>query len=152
MSRSRWCSYHLSGKSCWVLVYSTLLCWCFSGSPFEEMVASLTWPCQLPPGWTVDWDVNLAKWHHDGFTWCYTSTSVIVLFSTAKLVLWTLYLCHKFILKWSTSCGTWLIKMWISVVISGVHLRVSVCILVSIEVIIRGCIGLDPTDCHLTPF
>ena len=25
MSRSRWCSFHLTGKPCWVLVYSALL-------------------------------------------------------------------------------------------------------------------------------
>ena len=29
----------------------------FSGTNFEDMVASLTWPCTLPPGWSVEWEV-----------------------------------------------------------------------------------------------
>ena len=28
----------------------------FSGTNFEDMIASLTWPCTLPPGWSVEWD------------------------------------------------------------------------------------------------
>ena len=28
----------------------------FSGEAFEEMIASLTWPYNLPPGWSVVWD------------------------------------------------------------------------------------------------
>ena len=24
-----------------------------SGDTFDDMVASLTWPCNLPPGWSV---------------------------------------------------------------------------------------------------
>ncbi|CAN6244192.1 unnamed protein product, partial [Urochloa humidicola] len=27
----------------------------FEGSSLEEMVAN-PWPCQLPPGWTIEWD------------------------------------------------------------------------------------------------
>ena len=27
----------------------------FSGDTFEDMVASLTWPCALPLGWSVEW-------------------------------------------------------------------------------------------------
>ena len=29
---------------------------CFSGTNFEDLVASLTWSCTLPPGWSVEWD------------------------------------------------------------------------------------------------
>ena len=28
----------------------------FSGEAFEEMLAGLTWPCTLPPGWSVEWN------------------------------------------------------------------------------------------------
>lgn len=56
MSRSRWIRYHLTGKSCEVLVYSVLLVALFSGNEIDEMIASVTWPYQLPPGWTVEWD------------------------------------------------------------------------------------------------
>ena len=31
-----------------------------SGGAFEEMVASLTWPCTLPPSWSVEWDTTPA--------------------------------------------------------------------------------------------
>jgi hypothetical protein len=33
----------------------------FSGETFENMVASLTWPCTLPPDWLVEWDVSPAN-------------------------------------------------------------------------------------------
>jgi hypothetical protein len=33
----------------------------FSGETFEDMVASLTWPCTLPPGWSVEWDASPAN-------------------------------------------------------------------------------------------
>ena len=32
----------------------------FSGDTFEDQIASLTWPCTLPPGWSVEWDTILA--------------------------------------------------------------------------------------------
>jgi len=35
--------YPLTGKSCWVLVYSALLVTLFSGTNFEDLIASLTW-------------------------------------------------------------------------------------------------------------
>ena len=28
----------------------------FSGEAFEEMIAGVTWLCNLPPGWSVVWD------------------------------------------------------------------------------------------------
>ena len=31
-----------------------------SDDTFEDMVASLTWPCNLPPGWSVEWDTTPA--------------------------------------------------------------------------------------------
>ena len=44
------------GKPCWVLIYSALLVALFSGIACEDIFASLTWPCTLPPGWSVVWD------------------------------------------------------------------------------------------------
>ena len=48
-----------------------------SGDTFEDMIASLTWPYTLPPGWSVEWDttptnndnaerchVRASSWHH----------------------------------------------------------------------------------------
>jgi len=31
------------------------------GETFEDMFASLTWPCTLPPGWSVEWDTSPAN-------------------------------------------------------------------------------------------
>ena len=31
-----------------------------SGDTFEDTVASLTWPCNLHPGWSVEWDTTPA--------------------------------------------------------------------------------------------
>ncbi|CAN6351887.1 unnamed protein product, partial [Urochloa humidicola] len=31
------------------------------GSTLEEMVAGLTWPTTLPPGWTVVWDEDASE-------------------------------------------------------------------------------------------
>ena len=28
----------------------------FSGDDFEVLIVGLTWPCTLPPGWSVEWD------------------------------------------------------------------------------------------------
>jgi hypothetical protein len=36
----------------------------FTGS-LEEMVAGLTWPSTLPPGWTVEWDPASAEEEHE---------------------------------------------------------------------------------------
>jgi hypothetical protein len=33
----------------------------FSGASFEEMIAGLTWPCTLPPGWSMEWDASPAN-------------------------------------------------------------------------------------------
>ena len=33
----------------------------FSSVFFEDMVAGLTWPCTLPPGWSVEWDASPAN-------------------------------------------------------------------------------------------
>jgi len=47
----------MTDKSCWVLVYSALMCCCFvSEMTFEKQIANLTWPCTLPEGWSVVWD------------------------------------------------------------------------------------------------
>jgi len=37
------------------------------------MIASLTWPCTLPPGWSVEWDTTPAS---DGNAeWCHVRAS-----------------------------------------------------------------------------
>ena len=33
----------------------------FSGDDFEVLIAGLTWPCTLPPGWSVEWDGSSAS-------------------------------------------------------------------------------------------
>ena len=33
----------------------------FSGEAFEEMIAGLTWPFTLPPGWSVEWNDSPAS-------------------------------------------------------------------------------------------
>ena len=64
MSSYRTMVYPVTGKSCWVLVYSALLMALFSGTNFEDMIVSLTWPCTLPPGWSVEWDSPSAGADH----------------------------------------------------------------------------------------
>ena len=34
----------------------SLDCGTIFSTNFEDMIASLTWPCTLPPGWSVEWD------------------------------------------------------------------------------------------------
>ena len=58
--------YPLTVKSCWVLEYSALLLKpFFSGMSFEDQIASLTYPCSLPPGWSVEWDTSSAGNDYD---------------------------------------------------------------------------------------
>ena len=71
MSCYRTMVYPVTGKSCWVFVYSALLVALFSGTNFEDMVASLTWPCTLPPGWSVEWDGPSAGADHPPAEWCF---------------------------------------------------------------------------------
>ena len=33
----------------------------FSCVSFEYIIAGLTWPCTLPPGWPVEWDASSAN-------------------------------------------------------------------------------------------
>ena len=61
--------YLVTGKSCWVLVYSVLLVALFSSTNFEDMIVSLTWPCTLPPGWSVEWDGPSAGADHPPAEW-----------------------------------------------------------------------------------
>lgn len=99
MSRRRSSSYHLTGKSCWVLVNSALLVALLSGNlDVEEFATWVTWPTQLPSGCTVEWDPSLIGedrgnwWHgrlHHGIP---VSTCSCYCFSVA-LKLWTFYLC-----------------------------------------------------------
>ena len=64
MSSYRTMLYPVTGKSCCVLVYSALLVALFLGTNFEDMIASLTWPCTLPPGCSVEWDGPSAGTDH----------------------------------------------------------------------------------------
>ena len=41
-------------------MYSALLMALFSGENFEDMIAVLTYPCTLPPGWSVEWEGSSA--------------------------------------------------------------------------------------------
>ena len=61
--------YLVTGKSCWVLVYSALLVALFSGTNFKDMIASLTWLCTLPPGWSVQWDDPSTGVNHPPTKW-----------------------------------------------------------------------------------
>jgi hypothetical protein len=45
----------LSGKSCWVLVYSALLLLLFSGNPI--------WPGSIPDGWELEWENDDDEWY-----------------------------------------------------------------------------------------
>ena len=62
--------YPVTGKTCWVLVYSVLLVALLSGTDFEDMIASLTWPCTLHLGWSAEWDVLLAGADTPPTEWC----------------------------------------------------------------------------------
>ena len=153
MSRSRWCSFHPTGKPCWVLVYSALLCWLFSGAALKEMVASLTWPTTLPPGGLLN---GMRLLPSDIMTASHDITTYRVVISVV-FELWTLFLrlcknsvCNRYsICNKSTSIGPidylWMCcNLWNSPLSEYARL-------VSIEVRNRGCIGLDPTDYHFIP-
>ena len=51
----------------------------FSGTNFEDMIGSLTWPYTLPWGWSVEWDGPLASADHlplsDVFCMCFIDAS-----------------------------------------------------------------------------
>ena len=69
MSSYRTMVYPVTAKSCWVLVYSALLVALFLGTNFEDLIASLTWLCTLPPGWSVEWDGPSADADHPPTEW-----------------------------------------------------------------------------------
>ena len=71
--------YPLMGKSCCVLVYSALLVALFSSENFEDMFAGLTYPCTLPPGWSVEWEGSSAGADASPSEWC---------------LIWALSRCH----------------------------------------------------------
>jgi hypothetical protein len=57
----------LSGKSCWVLVYSALLLLLFPGNPI--------WPDSIPDGWELEWEQVDDEWYSmDGLP-CVSSAS-----------------------------------------------------------------------------
>ena len=62
MSR-QWAKYTHSRVSLAEYQYTQPCLWLnfVSGDTFEDMIASLTWPCTLPPGWSVEWDTTPAN-------------------------------------------------------------------------------------------
>jgi len=64
MSSYRTMVYPMTGKSCRVLVYSALLVALFSGTNFEDLIASLTWLCTLPSDWSIVWGGPSASADH----------------------------------------------------------------------------------------
>ena len=69
MSSYRTKVYPVMGKTCWVLVYSALLVALLSGTDFEDMIESLTWPWTLHLGWSVEWDDPSAGADHPPAEW-----------------------------------------------------------------------------------
>ena len=125
MSSYRTMVYPMTGKSCWVLVYSALFVVLFSGTNFEDMIASLTWPCTLPPGWSVEWDGPSAGADHPPTEWrvSYGLYRCVTCFARRLLLLllrqWHLNnLCslelHSTSLLWSWFCNkfTFRCKLW----------------------------------------
>ena len=150
MSRSWWSSYHPTVKSCWVLVYSALLCCWFTGSVLEDMIASLTWPCQLPPGWSVEWESNGDEWCHEGFTWCHYDIYLPLLFPLQNSYSELFILCMNSVCNIVLFNGTYLM-LWNCCSFWNSPSR-ECCLLVTIQVVNRGCIGLDPTDGQIIQF
>ena len=70
MSSYRTKVYPVTGKPYWVLVYSALFVALLSGTDFKDMIVSLTWPCTLHPGWSVEWDGLLAGADTPPTEWC----------------------------------------------------------------------------------
>jgi hypothetical protein len=104
-----------------------------SGDTFEDMIASLTWPCTLPPGWSVEWDTTPAD--GDNNEWCHVRASSwhpVSSFSWTRFIFrckktlnyvssWTVELCFS---NSNLVCNiiyveTLLCKKWCIVVISG---------------------------------
>ena len=70
----------LSGKSCWVLVYSALLLLLFLGNPI--------WPGSIPDGWELEWENDDEEW----YAWmasCVYHAFSLVYFPLFKL--WTIF-------------------------------------------------------------
>ena len=56
----QWAEYTQSRVSLAEYQYTQPCLWLYfvSGETVEDMIASLTWPCTLPPGWSVEWDTS----------------------------------------------------------------------------------------------
>ena len=61
----------------------------FSGDMFEDQIAILTWPCTLPPGWSVEWDLTPAN--DDNAEWCHVRDSS---WHSVSSISWTHYIFH----------------------------------------------------------
>ena len=88
------------GKPCFVLVYSALLVALFSGENFEDMIAGLTYPCTLPPGWSVEWEGSWAGADASSSEWC---------------LVWALSRCHV-IVSIMPFTFRWINELWWTVV------------------------------------
>ena len=86
----------MTGKPCWVLVYSALLVPLFSGENFEDMIASLTYPCTLPLGWSMVWEGSSAGADASPSEWC---------------LVWALSRCHV-IVSYRVFIFCWINELW----------------------------------------
>ena len=93
--------YLFTVKSCWVLVYSALLMALFSGENFEDMIAGLTYPCTLPPGWSIVWEGSSAGADASPSEWC---------------LVWALSRCHV-IVSYRVFTFRWINEVWWTVVV-----------------------------------
>ena len=93
--------YPLTVKFCWVLVYSALLVAFFSGENFEDLIAGLTWPCTLPPGWSVEWEGSSAGADASSPEWC---------------LVWSLSRCQSFV-SYRVFTFRWINELWWTVVV-----------------------------------
>ena len=90
----------MTGKPCWVLVYSALLVPLFLDENFEDMIAGLSYPCTLPPGWSVEWEGSLAGTDASPFEWC---------------LIWALLRCHV-IVSYRAFTFCWINDLWWTIV------------------------------------
>jgi hypothetical protein len=72
----------------------------FSGENFEDMIASLTYPYTLPPGWSVEWEGSSASADASPSEWC---------------LVWALSRCHV-IISYRAFTFRWINELWWTVV------------------------------------
>ena len=135
---------------------------CGSTETFEDMIASLTWPRTLPPGWSVEWDPTSGN--DDNAEWCHIRASSWHLVSSIRTrfisaAIWTLNQFTVFELEVPLCFQTrfviisvktlWCKNLWI-VVISGPAFVWAIFALPILEV--KWFLsGLYPRDCRGLP-